>query len=80
MNTKIQELLKYAMYEGTELGEVCIKLCSLYERRDMISDTMLRLLEGHIEEKLAFFKENSEIITSDVTETRQVTELIWNDE
>ncbi|MCK5236049.1 MAG: hypothetical protein KAR06_03605 [Deltaproteobacteria bacterium] len=80
MNTKIQELLNYAMYEGTELGEVCIKLCSLYERRDMISDVMVRLLEESIEEKLEFFKENSEIVTSDVTEIRQATELIWNDE
>ena len=80
MNEKIQELLNYAMYEGTELGEICIKLCSLYERRDMISDVMLKLLEEHIEEKLDFFKENAEIVTNDVIETRQVTELIWNDE
>jgi len=80
MDGQIQELLNYAMYEGTELSEVCIKLCSLYERRDMIPDVMVRMLEEQIEEKLTFFKENSEIVTNEFTETRKVTELAWYNE
>jgi hypothetical protein len=80
MNEKINELLNYAMYQNDELGECCIKLCSMYERRDMVSDEFVALLEKEINEKLDAFKSCTTFVTTDVTETREVTELIWNDE
>jgi hypothetical protein len=80
MLNKVNELLNYAMYQDDELGECCIKLCSMYERRDMVSDEFVTLLEKEINEKLDAFKSYAELVTTEVTFTKKVTELIWTDE
>ncbi len=80
MNADCEELLNYAMYCNDEYGEACIKLCSLMERSDMISDEIVKLVEADITDRLEYFKENSEFVTEEITETREVTTLEWKDE
>lgn len=75
---QIYELEKYADLDGSELGEYCIALISVYNRRDYASPEFETLLDEELSRQLTYFKENCEIVERTETFTRKIRDLEWN--
>jgi len=73
---KIKKLREYADLDGTEVEEVCNFICDALHYSDYISnENLIKELENEIDEKLLFFKETFDIVTSTETYTREYTRL-----
>lgn len=73
----LNDLIKYADIEGTEIGEVCILLTDIARYPDYVSEEFYHALEKEIMSQLKYFKENSEIVEREETFTRKMVELAW---
>ena len=71
------ELTKYAQMEGTEIGECCQYLLSLWYRRDYLIDMNRHDLEREIMAQLNNFRTFSKIITKQRTTIASYEELEW---
>lgn len=75
---KIAELQKYADLSGDELGELCSCLCRLARYTSYcISETFEKALDKEVCEQLENFRNFSEIVEREVTNTQKVAELEW---
>lgn len=77
MDEKAVELQKYADLEGTELGEMCTILCSLFGYPDYMSEEFFTAIENEITKQLDNFKTNSKIVEIEETVVRKVVDLEW---
>ncbi len=75
---KINELRKYAQFEGTELGEMCLLLCDILDYPDFLSDKLITMLEVEIADHLENFQKHTRIIKEERTVTHIATYLEWN--
>lgn len=71
-----QTLEDFAQAEGTELGEYCNELCSLYNYSYMMGGTVFQEeLSKEILKQLKYFEDNFKITTKDETFTRCIITL-----
>lgn len=73
------KLREYAELEGSELGEVCIRLYALQQYSSHLSDELLFILAKEIKEQLEWFEENTKIVEETETYTRNIKKLVDND-
>ena len=71
-----QELQDYADLEGTELGEVCSLLISIYNNSEYVSNPFKNEVIKEIKRQLKNFKENTEIEDREVP-VMTIKELVW---
>ncbi len=77
----IEELTIYADLEGSELGGLASSLIEMYESyMDYVGKDFLKALKLEMKEQLDNFKQYSEIVEEEKTETvtRKVKELVWH--
>lgn len=72
-----EQLKEYADLENDELGEVCRIMIDLAGYISYVSDEFYNALIKEIEDKLEFFKENTEIVEKPVTFHKKVRDLEW---
>lgn len=77
MNSKIMQLEEYAELEGSEIGESCMYLISLYRRRDYLSNHFINAVELEIDYQLDNFKENCRVVERESTHKYIIKELEW---
>lgn len=75
INKKIETILDFSYYDGTEYGEMLQSLVELYCRRSQLDQPLIDMLEKEIEMNYDFILENYEKVSH--TETRSVTLTEW---
>ena len=78
MQEEIEELEKYADYEGTELGEMCQSLVRIAHYPDYISEELRQTVAQEIVDTLAVFHEQATLVEVEVKSSYMSTELVWN--
>ena len=74
-----EKLKEYTEVEGTELGETCEALISLWECSSCVSDEFCAALEKELKAQLKNFVDNSKIITTEITVNKKVNRLQWDE-
>ncbi|MCP4262778.1 MAG: hypothetical protein GY774_35515 [Planctomycetes bacterium] len=77
--SKLDELEKYARMEGSELGEYCSYLLSIWHSyRDMMSSAFHDQVHDEILIQLENFKDNTQIVKrTQTTKAYEFDELEW---
>ena len=73
------ELEKYAILEGSEIGELCIALLHVANFASYMGDDFHAALVEEIKGQLEMFKNDTKIIETERTHTEKYTELEWLD-
>lgn len=75
---EIKELEKYAIFEGSELGETLESLLHIKNYSDYVSDEFANELNKELKSQLKFFRKNCKIIKREVIHKETIEELEWN--
>lgn len=75
----LDKLQEFAEYELTEMGEACSFLLQLYRYSDYLTDEFVESLENEILYKLSFFSLHAKFVEKEITTTRTIKELEWDD-
>lgn len=75
--SKLSELNEYAHFEGSELGEACVMLLSLYGMRDCLSPSFAIAMNKEITLQLRNFKQQSKIVEEEIVHKEKIRRLEW---
>lgn len=67
----------YALYDDTEVGEVCLKLIQISNYVSYLDDTFVRVLVDEMDGHLQSYKEGATLVETEETFTRKVISLVW---
>ena len=68
---------KYAVLEGSEIGEACLCLINLAGYPDYISPELLKELSAEIDYRLSFFQIHSKIVKKRIANPETYSTLEW---
>lgn len=76
---KLEKLLEYAEYDGTEWGETMAALDNMYRMRSYVSDEFTVSLEKEIDDQYQYAIENASLEVSEETKTitTKTIDLVW---
>ena len=78
MQEVCRKLTEYAKLEGSEVGETCTALLSLWNHyRDYLTPSCSIMIEREIRRQLKDFMRKSKIVTKSETRTESWQELEW---
>jgi len=78
LDDMVCELKKYAELEGTELGEACELIITLYGYGDYVSEEFEKSVIEEIKYQLQNFKDHCKIVEGEITTTHITKDLEWD--